>query len=248
MAMADLVKKRATCPRRAVGAVIVKDKHVLTTGYNGAPKGFEHPCDTGCLRDELDIPSGMMADVCPCLHAEQNAIIQAATFGLSIKGAQMYCTTQPCMQCSRMIANSGITRVYFQQEYADPMSIGLLVTAGVELFFYDAEHKSVREYGNTNTFQEAQENVRQSWAKRVEAFQAGKVFENAKPLPLDAKAGNSSENASNYQDVEEYGVGEETVRVRDLSHDPNAEDMIKKLAQERIERERRRLDGEEFPE
>lgn len=167
MGMTHLVKTRGTCPRRQVGAVVVKDKRVLTTGYNGAPRGFPHPCETGCIRDELHIPSGMMADVCPCLHAEQNAIIQAATTGVSIDGADIYCTTQPCTQCSRMIANSGIRRVIFQEEYADPLSIGLLTTAGVELWQWDAEASEASPYRNINTFSEAQDALRKRWNDKL---------------------------------------------------------------------------------
>lgn len=167
MGMTHLVKARGTCPRRRVGAVIVKDKRVLTTGYNGAPRGFPHPCDMGCIRDELSIPSGMMADVCPCLHAEQNAIIQAATTGVSIEGSDIYCTTQPCTQCSRMIANSGIRRVIFQEEYADPLSIGLLTTAGVQLFQWDDVREEAVPYANINTFSEAQEALRKKWQNEV---------------------------------------------------------------------------------
>ena len=163
MDMTHLVKARGTCPRRLVGAVIVKDKRVLTTGYNGAPRNFPHPIDQGCLRDELSIPRGMVADICPCLHAEQNAIIQAATTGVSIEGSDLYCTTQPCTQCSRMIANSGIRRVIFEHEYADPLSIGLLTTAGVELWQWDDDAKEARPYANLNTFSEAQEALRKRW-------------------------------------------------------------------------------------
>lgn len=166
MEMTHLIKSRGTCPRRQVGAVIVKDKRVLTTGYNGAPRGFPHPCDTGCIRDELDIPTGQMADVCPCLHAEQNALLQAATTGVSIEGADLYCTTQPCTQCSRMIANCGIARIVFEEEYADPMAIGILTTAGVELWAWDREVRSAHPYGNLNTFEEAQDKVRAQWNGR----------------------------------------------------------------------------------
>lgn len=169
MEMTHLVKSRGTCPRRQVGAVIVKDKRVLTTGYNGAPRGFPHPCDTGCIRNELEIPSGMMADVCPCLHAEQNAIIQAATTGVSIDGADIYCTTQPCTQCSRMIANSGIHRVIFEHEYADPLSIGLLTTAGVELWQWDMTAGVAVEYDKVNTWEEAQAKMRRDWAEKTQA-------------------------------------------------------------------------------
>jgi dCMP deaminase len=160
MDMTHLVKSRGTCPRRKVGAVIVKDKHVLTTGYNGAPKNFPHPLDTGCIRDELGIPSGSLADVCPCLHAEQNAILQAAMFGVSVQGADLYCTTQPCTQCSRMIANSGIRRVYFEEAYNDPLATGLLTTAGVELWLWNPGNGDAQQL-HGNTWEEAQEALRQ---------------------------------------------------------------------------------------
>src|ERR1041385_9237820 len=160
MDMTHLVKARGTCPRRQVGAVIVKDKRVLTTGYNGAPRNFQHPIDVGCLRDELQIPRGMVADICPCLHAEQNAIIQAATTGVSIDGADLYVTTQPCTQCSRMVANCGIKRVVFEEEYPDPLSIGILTTAKVELYKWDkAKHTAVKLV-RPNTFEQAQDEVR----------------------------------------------------------------------------------------
>lgn len=162
MDMTHLVKARGTCPRRRVGAVIVKDKRVLTTGYNGAPRNFPHPIDVGCLRDELGIPRGMVADICPCLHAEQNAIIQAATTGVSIEGADLYCTTQPCTQCSRMVANCGVKRVIFEEEYPDPLAIGILTTAGVELWKWDdAAKRATRIHGNT--FEEAQDKLRERW-------------------------------------------------------------------------------------
>lgn len=175
MDMTHLIKSRGTCPRRQVGALIVKDKRVLTTGYNGAPRNFPHPTRTGCIRDELDIPSGLMADVCPCLHAEQNALLQAATTGVSIEGADLYCTTQPCTQCSRMIANCGIRRVIFEDEYADPLSIGLLVTAGVELWKWDAAEHEAHPYGNQNTWAEAQDELRERW-------RAGEVAPSDRPI------------------------------------------------------------------
>ena len=156
MTLCHLMARRTTCPRRGVGAVIVKDKHVLTTGYNGAPKGFPHPVETGCIRDELEIPSGELADVCPCLHAEQNAILQAALFGVSVKDSTMYCTTQPCTQCARMIVNAGIRHVVFEVEYRDMLSIGLLTTGGVQLSRWDPERLAVVPYRDTNTWQEAQ--------------------------------------------------------------------------------------------
>src|SRR5688500_14311007 len=165
MDMTHLVKVRGTCPRRRVGAVIVKDKRVLTTGYNGAPRNFPHPIDVGCLRDELQIPRGMVADICPCLHAEQNAILQAATTGVSIDGADLYVTTQPCTQCSRMVANCGIRRVIFDEEYPDALAIGILTTAGVELWKWDAAARTARRLEGTNTFEQAQDVLRAQWAK-----------------------------------------------------------------------------------
>jgi dCMP deaminase len=149
--------RRTTCPRRAVGAVIARDNHVLTTGYNGAPKGFPHPIEVGCIREELGIPSGQYSDVCPCLHAEQNAIVQAALFGVSVRDGALYCTTQPCMSCARMIINSGIRKIVFEHGYADPLSIGLLTTAGVQLFQWDDAKKKSVPFGQTNTFAQAQE-------------------------------------------------------------------------------------------
>jgi dCMP deaminase len=206
MDMTHLVKARGTCPRRRVGAVIVKDKRVLTTGYNGAPRNFPHPEEDGCIRDELQIPTGMMADVCPCLHAEQNAIIQAATTGVSIEGADLYCTTQPCTQCSRMIANTGIRRVIFEHEYADPLAVGLLTTAAVQLWQWDAAAGVARRCEGTNTWQEAQDALRRRWrdaaAERVtqppatdngDAADAGEGMRgNVHPLAADLAASRAS--------------------------------------------------------
>lgn len=169
MEMCSLVSQRTTCPRRAVGAVIAKDNHVLTTGYNGAPKGFPHPIETGCIREELKIPSGQYSDVCPCLHAEQNAILQAALFGVSVKDGTLYCTTQPCTQCARMVVNSGIRRVVFEQEYADMLSIGLMVTGGVELYRWDPKKKSAVRDTRSNTFEEAQDKFRKEYLKNQTA-------------------------------------------------------------------------------
>jgi dCMP deaminase len=166
MAMCGLVSQRTTCPRRAVGAVLVKDNHVLTTGYNGAPKGFPHPIETGCIREELGIPSGEYSDVCPCLHAEQNAILQAALFGVSVKDATLYCTTQPCTQCARMVVNAGIRRVVFQDEYADMLSMGLLTTGGVSLSKWDPKRAEAVPFRRTNTWPEAQAAFRNEYLQR----------------------------------------------------------------------------------
>ncbi len=123
MEMAELTSTRSTCLRRQVGAIIVKDKHIIATGYNGAPKGLPH-CEElgGCLREKLQIPSGERHELCRALHAEQNAIIQAATLGQSIEGATMYITHQPCVICSKMIINAGIKRVVVKNGYPDKLA------------------------------------------------------------------------------------------------------------------------------
>ncbi|MBN1254523.1 MAG: cytidine/deoxycytidylate deaminase family protein [Deltaproteobacteria bacterium] len=120
--IARLVVSRSTCLRRQVGAVLVKDKKILATGYNGAPSGLPHCLDVGCLRDELKIPSGERHELCRGLHAEQNAIIQAAYYGVSINGATLYCTNLPCIICTKMLINAGIQRVVFEEGYADPLA------------------------------------------------------------------------------------------------------------------------------
>jgi dCMP deaminase len=117
-----LVVSRSTCLRRQVGAVLVKDKKILATGYNGAPSGLPHCLDVGCLRDELKIPSGERHELCRGLHAEQNAIIQAAYYGVSINGATLYCTNLPCIICTKMLINAGIQRVVFEEGYADSLA------------------------------------------------------------------------------------------------------------------------------
>jgi dCMP deaminase len=122
MEITRLVVSRSTCVRRQVGAVIVKDKKILATGYNGAPSGLPHCLEVGCLRDELGIPSGERHELCRGLHAEQNAIIQAAYYGVSINGATLYCTNLPCIICTKMLINSGITRVVYGEGYTDPLA------------------------------------------------------------------------------------------------------------------------------
>ncbi len=133
MEITKLVAKRSTCLRRAVGAVLVKDKRVMATGYNGVPRGLKHCDETGCLRARLNIPSGERHEICRGLHAEQNAIIQAAVYGVSIEGAVIYCTTQPCVICSKMLINAGIKTIKFEGDYPDELSVSLLEEAGVEL-------------------------------------------------------------------------------------------------------------------
>ena len=131
MDMTELVATRSTCLRRQVGAVIVRDKHIISTGYNGAPKGVPHCAEKGgCLREKLGVPSGEKHELCRALHAEQNAIIQAATLGHSVEGATMYVTYQPCIICAKMIINAGIERIVVRNGYPDELSVEMLAEAG----------------------------------------------------------------------------------------------------------------------
>ncbi len=134
MEFAVLTAKRSTCLRRQVGAVIVQDKHVIATGYNGAPKGLEHCAERGgCLREQLGVPSGQKHELCRALHAEQNAIIQAATLGHSIEGSSIYITHQPCVICAKMIINAGIERIVVKEGYPDELSVQILKEAGLKI-------------------------------------------------------------------------------------------------------------------
>jgi len=132
-----LVAKRSTCLRRTVGALIVKDKRILSTGYNGAPTGIKHCIETGCLREKLNVPSGERHELCRGIHAEQNAIIQAAYHGASIKDATLFCTNMPCSICAKMIINAGLKKVYYHSGYADSMSEEMLTEAGIDLIKFD---------------------------------------------------------------------------------------------------------------
>ncbi|MBW2406830.1 MAG: cytidine/deoxycytidylate deaminase family protein [Deltaproteobacteria bacterium] len=133
-----LVARRSTCLRRAVGAIVVKDKRILSTGYNGAPAGIKHCLETGCLREKLNIASGQNHELCRGIHAEQNAIIQAAYHGVSIKGAALFCTNLPCSICAKMIINAGIIRICYASGYADSMSQEMLKEAGVDIIKVEA--------------------------------------------------------------------------------------------------------------
>ena len=137
MDITQLVAKRSTCVRRAVGAVIVKDKRILSTGYNGAPSGIRHCGDVGCLRKEMNITSGERHELCRGIHAEQNAIIQAAYHGVSIKDAILYCTNLPCIICAKMIINAGIRKIYYDSGYADALSQDMLAESGIDLIKLD---------------------------------------------------------------------------------------------------------------
>jgi len=133
MEIAALVAKRSTCLRRAVGAIVVKDRRILATGYNGAPSNVRHCREAGCLRERLGVPSGERHELCRGIHAEQNAIIQAAYHGASIKGGDLYCTNLPCSICAKMIINAGIVRIVYSDGYADALSTEMLTEAGVEM-------------------------------------------------------------------------------------------------------------------
>ena len=136
MQIAHQVAKRSTCLRRHVGAVIVKAKRILSTGYNGAPTGFPHCDATGCLREQLGIPSGERQEICRGLHAEQNAIIQGALHGVSVAGADIYTTHQPCITCAKMVINAGVKRIVFLESYPDGLVRSFLGQAGVDLVLW----------------------------------------------------------------------------------------------------------------
>jgi len=134
MEMAALTARRSTCLRRQVGAVIVQDRHIVATGYNGAPRGIKH-CEErgGCIREKLKVPSGERHELCMALHAEQNSIIQAATLGVSIEDATIYITHQPCVICAKMIINAGIRRIVVKEGYPDKLSVDILKEAGLKI-------------------------------------------------------------------------------------------------------------------
>jgi len=133
MSITKMVAKRSTCLRRQVGAVIVKDRRILATGYNGAPARLRHCEDVGCLRQDHSIPSGERHELCRGLHAEQNAIIQSAYHGISISGSTLYCTNKPCVICSKMIINAGIQKVVYEEGYNDALADQMLTEAGIDL-------------------------------------------------------------------------------------------------------------------
>lgn len=133
MEIASLVAKRATCLRRQVGAVVVKNRNILSTGYNGAPSGITHCEITGCLREKLNVPSGERHELCRGLHAEQNAIIQAAYHGVPIKDSTLYCTNLPCSICAKMIINAGIKRIIYMDGYMDSLAEEMISEAGIEI-------------------------------------------------------------------------------------------------------------------
>ncbi|GAB4266612.1 MAG: cytidine/deoxycytidylate deaminase family protein [Candidatus Rifleibacteriota bacterium] len=133
--ISKLIAERSTCLRRQVGAVIVRGRRILATGYNGAPNGVPHCFEKpeGCLREAKGVPSGQRQELCRGLHAEQNAILQAAAFGVSLKGSEIYCTHQPCITCGKMLINAGIKRVVFLGSYPDELSLEMLKEGNVIL-------------------------------------------------------------------------------------------------------------------
>jgi dCMP deaminase len=145
MGIVDLVAERSTCVRRRVGALVVKDKNILATGYNGAPRGIAHCAEVGCLRDRLNVPSGEKHELCRGLHAEMNAIIQAAYHGVSIRGATIYTGTFPCVICAKMIINAGIERIVYREAYDDRLSRELLAEAGVKVERFTGDKGSARK-------------------------------------------------------------------------------------------------------
>lgn len=130
---AHLVSERSTCLRRRVGAVLVKEKQILATGYNGAPSGISHCEEVGCLRQKLKVPSGQRHEICRGLHAEQNVLLQAARHGVSVKGSVLYITNAPCVICAKMIINAGIDEIIISGDYPDKMAIDFLKEAKVKL-------------------------------------------------------------------------------------------------------------------
>ena len=136
MEMAELAARRSTCLRRKVGAVLVKNKKVLATGYNGAPKDITHCEVTGCLREKMGVPSGERHEICRGVHAEQNLVAQAAFHGVKTEGSTVYCTHQPCIICTKILINAGIKKIYFKNAYADEFSAKLLKESDIEFLQY----------------------------------------------------------------------------------------------------------------
>lgn len=138
MAITDQVAQRATCTRRQIGAVLVKDKRILATGYNGVPAGLAHCDEVGCLREQRGIPSGTQHELCRGIHAEQNAVIQAARHGIAIDGATVYSTHQPCVLCAKILINSGVKEIVFREPYPDELASEMLAEAGIRPRRYGA--------------------------------------------------------------------------------------------------------------
>ena len=145
--LAELAATRATCLRRQVGAVLVAERRVLATGYNGAPKGLPHCLDVGCLRASLGVPSGQRHEICRGIHAEQNAILQAAQHGVAVKGATLYCTHQPCAICAKLLLNLDVPRMVLRTGYPDELAVTLFTEAG----FIQKEHEGFSSWVKDNS-------------------------------------------------------------------------------------------------
>lgn len=145
MKMAYLVSTRSTCLRRKVGAILVKNNQILSTGYNGAPKLVPHCSQTGCIRAKYDVPSGERHELCRGVHAEQNAIIQAAVNGVPIKNAELYCTHQPCSICAKMLINAEIKTIIVANTYDDKLARSLLEQASINVFHFDMETQRLKK-------------------------------------------------------------------------------------------------------
>jgi len=137
MEITELVSTRSTCIRRKVGAVVIKDKQILATGYNGVPSGIIHCSDRGCLREKMGIPSGERQELCMGIHAEQNCIVQAAKNGVSLKGGTIYITNQPCITCSKLLINVGIEKIVYKNPYPDKLSLDILKEAKIKVEVYN---------------------------------------------------------------------------------------------------------------
>jgi dCMP deaminase len=141
MDITRLVATRSTCLRRQVGAILVKGKNILATGYNGVPSGISHCDSAGCLREKLNVPSGERHELCRGLHAEQNAIIQAARHGINIDGSKLYCTTMPCIICTKMLINAGITTLIYAEGYADELAREMIAETGIKVIHFTSENR-----------------------------------------------------------------------------------------------------------
>lgn len=137
MDITRLVATRSTCLRRHVGAILVKDRNILATGYNGVPSGISHCDASGCLRERLKVPSGERHELCRGLHAEQNAIIQAARHGINIDGSTLYCTTMPCIICTKMLINAGISTIIYGEGYADALAREMIAETGITVSHFN---------------------------------------------------------------------------------------------------------------
>lgn len=142
MSIAEVVATRSTCLRRKVGAVIVKERRILATGYNGVPVNCEHCTESTCIRTLYNVPSGENHELCRGVHAEQNAIVQAASYGVAIRDSDIYVTTQPCVICAKMLINSGVKRIFCQETYTDPLALNILKEARIEVHLINGVQKT----------------------------------------------------------------------------------------------------------